>query len=88
MRWRFTLPLIVLVGFLGVWAVRGAHTGWWTHDTEFRTTPDPFTGLVKMEPVERWTPGLDFLSTGLVSAAALYMILALLAWIRIRKEET
>ena len=55
--------MAVLVG--AIWWVRGAHTGW-TRDDERVETPDPITGLVRIDFEPRWTPGLDFLLGGLL----------------------
>ena len=73
-RW---LPAVVLLAFVAVWAVKGAHWGY-TRDSEFVETPDPVTGLTKLTPRDVWIPGVDFLALGVGAAILLFVALKLI----------
>ncbi len=73
-RW---LPVLLLLAFVGVWAVKGAHWGY-TRDSEFVETPDPVTGLTKLDARDVWIPGVDFLAIGVGASILLFVTLTLI----------
>jgi hypothetical protein len=62
------LAVVVALGALGLWAVKGANCGW-TRTNIQHDTPDPVTGLIGVSYEKGFVPGLDFLGgAGLVAA--------------------
>lgn len=66
---------VVLVTWI-LWIARGCHTGL-THNTAYRSVPDPITGLTGLVPEPAWIPGIDFLGWGFLWGA----VIAAIGWI-------
>ena len=67
------MALLVFIGALAFWALKGADTGW-TKTTANEKQIDPVTELEYPVIVERFTPGVDFLAGAFLCAAVLFGI--------------
>jgi len=63
--------LVLLLGGLAFWAVKGANTGWTKNRVEKKTV-DEVTGIEAVNYEERFVPGVEFL----VGIAAGALVLA------------
>lgn len=70
---RFTqiLALVVFLGALALWALKGADMGW-TKTTENRMELDPVTEIEYPVIEDRFVPGVDFLAGAFLCAAVLF----------------
>lgn len=63
--------LVLLLGTIGFWAAKGAHTGWSQNRVPVKQT-DEITGIEFVTYEERYVPGVDFLGAGTGLAAGLF----------------
>lgn len=61
------LAVMVLLGAAGWWAAAGANRSW-TKNKEAIKTPDPVTGLERVEWKNTFVPGFDFMAAAVVAA--------------------
>ncbi len=71
------LAVVVVVGVLSFWAMRGAHTGW-SMDKVPTTLTDEITGLTYTAYEDRYVPGIEILGGGLLAGAGLFGVSYLL----------
>jgi hypothetical protein len=64
------LALIIVVGALAIWVMKGSHTGWTRNEVDIEFT-DEVTGLVGHRQEKKFIPGIDFLGAALVGAGIL-----------------
>lgn len=62
--------LVLLLGGLGFWAVKGSNTGW-TKNRVPKKTLDEVTGIEAVSYEERFVPGVEFLGGIAAGAGAL-----------------
>ena len=65
--------LILLLGTIGFWAAKGAHTGWSQNQVPVKQT-DEITGIEFVTYEQRFVPGVDFLGAGTGLAAGLFAV--------------
>jgi hypothetical protein len=64
------LAVVVVLGAVGLWAVKGANRGW-TQTKIKHDIPDPVTGLSGVAYENGFIPGVDFLFAAALAAAGL-----------------
>jgi hypothetical protein len=65
--------LVLLLGTIGFWAAKGAHTGWSQNQVPLKQT-DEITGIEFVTYEQRYVPGVDFLGAGTGLAAGLFAV--------------
>ena len=65
--------LILLLGTIGFWTAKGAHTGWSQNQVPVKQT-DEITGIEFVTYEDRYVPGVDFLGAGTGLAAGLFAV--------------
>lgn len=69
---RVTATLLLL-GVVGFWAAKGAHTGWSMNQVPVKQT-DEITGIEFVTYEKRFVPGVEFLGGGAGLAAGLFAV--------------
>jgi hypothetical protein len=64
---------ILLLGVVGFWAAKGAHTGWTMNQVPVKQT-DEITGIEFVTYEKRFVPGIEFLGGGGGLAAGLFAV--------------
>lgn len=65
--------LVLLVGTIGFWAAKGAHTGWSQNQVPVKQT-DEITGIEFVTYEQRFVPGVELLGAGMGLAAGLFAV--------------
>lgn len=69
---RVTAALLLL-GVVGFWAAKGAHTGWSMNQVPVKQT-DEITGIEFVTYDQRFVPGIEFLGGGVGFATGLFVV--------------
>ncbi len=64
---------VLLLGVVGFWAAKGAHTGWSMNQVPVKQT-DEITGIEFVTYEQRFVPGIEFLGGGAGLAAGLFAV--------------
>lgn len=64
---------VLLLGVVGFWAAKGAHTGWSMNQVPVKQT-DEITGIEFVTYEKRFVPGIEFLGGGAGFAAGLFAV--------------
>jgi hypothetical protein len=65
--------LVLLIGTISFWSVKGAHPGWSQNQVPVKQT-DEITGIEFVTYEQRFVPGVDFLGAGTGLAAGLFVV--------------
>jgi hypothetical protein len=67
------VALALLLGTVGFWAAKGAHTGWSQNQVPVKQT-DEITGIEFVTYEQRFVPGVEFLGAGTGLAVGLFAV--------------
>lgn len=65
------LALLIVIGAVGFWVSKGAHTGWSQNKVPSKQVDD-ITGIEYITYEDRFVPGVEWLGTGLGLGAAFF----------------